>query len=414
MISKRIPLFPFIVVWASVCFFKPFIMPKSMFLSATPLVIFILFMMFCMNNTRYKIADMPYKNLFILYALFLLINTVSCWYFREQSVWLSLKCLAPFFMVFIMPTFKSWKLSNENWERVLLALFIIYMICNYLQYIFINTQFFYLTKEFERMEIEKRPVLYGEGILSLGALICLNRLLLSKKRVYAFLYVASCLLLFLQGFRMMLLGFMVVSICLTYSILKFSRTWIIYIVVGGIFIASLSQLPVVREKLDEITTRSQTATLDNEDYARYRSWTYFNNIHFKNNVERILGSGQTIIYSKGSQQDKKPVFLSKYSKERSELVYYYYIWSVDWGLIGLSWECGIPFTIVFILILIAMFRQKLNKKHRYINYWTLMLLLVGITKPISYIENVFAYYAVLLTIISQDININKQTSAHNI
>lgn len=406
----KLHLLPFLTVLASVCFFKPFVFPTFLFLSGSSLILFIIIMMFGMNRSGYRLGDMPYKNLFILYAIFLIINTFSCHYFREQSVWLSFKCIAPFFLVFIMPTFKSWKLSNESWEKILLTLFAIYIICNYLQYIFIDTQLFYLMKEFERMETEKRAVLFGEGILSLGALMCLNRYLLNKQKKYLIVYIAAFFLIFLHGFRMVLLGFGIASLCQTYAIIKFSRKWFAYLGIALITTVVLYQMPAVQEKIKEIETRSESSSITDENYARYKSWYYFNNAYFKNDVERFLGSGQTIIYSKGRQQNESGLsYLSKYSKERSELVYHYYIWSVDWGLIGLSWDCGIPFTIVFILILFSMFRQKVRTEHRYINFWALMLMLIGVTGALSYTENIFIYYAVLLTIIDRDITDRKRS-----
>lgn len=405
---RKTQLLPLLIILIAICFFKPIVFPKFMFLNGAYLLIFVFVIMFLMNSGKYKFKDMPYRKLFVWYAFFIFCNVLSCWYFREQSFWLSLKCWAPFLMVFVMPSFKSWKLGNEKWEKVLLILFCMYMFCNYLQYIFIDTQLFYLMKEFERMEEEKRAVVFGEGILSLGALMCLNRFLLHKNKKYCLLYFIAVFLLFLHGFRMTILAFSIVSFLLIYKVVGISRKLILIIVSLLIISAGAFQLPIVQDKITEMENRNKSSSkLLDENYARGRSWYYFTNMHFKNNVERFLGSGQTVIYSKGTQNEKIIAYPSKYSKERCELVYYSYIWSIDWGLIGLSWDAGIPFTLVFVGILFAMFKQKLKVEHLYINCWSLMLLLIGITGAMSYVENIFIYYAVLLTIIERDISDNK-------
>lgn len=399
--KKTVHIFiPLLIVLFIMAFYRPVFYVDI--LSGLKLLAFSILVNMIFIRKIYSLSAMPFKKLFILYFLFIVLNIISCWIFREQSFWVSIKCYAPFFLVYLTPAFYSMNLTTEKWEKVLSYLWLIYIICNYLQYIFIDIQLFNLMKEFFRMKEEMRAVVFGEAILYLGGLMCLNRFLLHKKKIYMIGYLLTCVLIFLHGFRMSILGFSIVSILLITKIVGLRRTILISSIVAIFSFTFIIQIPIVQDKISEITERNQNDNLNNEDYARLKTWNYFNNNHFKNPIERVLGSGQTLVFAREAIKTKTPNYESKYSKDRCELVYYNYTWSVDWGLIGLSWDSGILFTLCLIVLLYLIYKEKLRNELLYIKYWALYLLIIGVTQATSYSQNIFVFYAIILTIIQTE------------
>ena len=368
-------------------------------LTGSYLLLFMIFVNLCFTGRIYSLENMPFRKLFVAYIIFIVANIISCWYFREQSMWISIKCYVPFLLIYLVPAFYQMNLDTKQWEKVIIYLWMIYLIFNFIQYIFIDTQLFHLMKEFSRMKDEMRAVVFGEGILYLGGLLCLNKYFTNKDKKFIIGYILSFLLIFLHGFRMSILGFSIVSVLLLYKLIGISRIILISSIVGVISLFLITKIPIVNNKINEIAVRSQNDNFMNEDYVRFRTFDYFHNNHFKHPIERILGSGQTYLMPKENIKYDKIQYQSKYSKQRCDLIYHYYAWSVDWGLIGLTWDSGIPFTICLIIILLSIFKTKLNRELLYINYWALFLLIIGITQPMSYAQNIFIYYAIILTII---------------
>ena len=120
----------------------------------------------------------------------------------------------------------------------------------------------------------------------------------------------------------------------------------------------------------------------------------------------FLGAGQPIF----DYNNPKATNYSKYSTYRSELANTYHFYPVDLGLIGLSWEAGIPFTCFLVFIMLFFAFKKVDKQYYYLGLWEIMLVVIGTTHPLCYYHNNLIYTAMVFTMI--DIVSKKSKNKH--
>lgn len=336
-----------------------------------------------------------FPNLFKLYLFFIALNIITCYYFRGQSLWVSLQGWFTFFFLFYYYVFKAWNYTLFDWERVLKIISILLLLGFICQYIFVDFQMFYLDTDFSYLENETRIRIFSDGILSLGGFMFLNKFLINKNKLNLVLYLLVSFILFLQGFRMILLSFSLVSLILCFRILRFSVKYFVFVFIL-IFSAYLffQDNEIVKNKIEEILNRNETATFDNEDYVRVSLVNYYYNDFFQNQIEMILGGGRTLRIV--DNLEKAP---SEYSKLVSSNARNYHYYPVDMGIIGLSWEAGIPFVLVYALIMISIIRTKVPKDYYYLGMWELMLLIASLTQPMLYYHHNIVYQALVLVIL---------------
>ena len=396
---------PCLIILTMVQFYRPFFFPQGLF-GGVKYLLFIaaLLFFFTKGNNIFKVKTLL-GNKIQWYAFLIALNCITCYLYRGQSIKLSLLSWESFFLMFFYPCFKSWDIPIHTWERVLERVFVILLCCYVLQYIFIDVEIFDLDSAFDYLEKETRVRIYSSGLLTLGCLYSWNKLLTAKrgKRKYLILFVVSLLMVFLQGFRMLIasLGLMIFIMFVRINRFKIKN----YIAIAVILFVTYSiaiSMPIVQNKVDEIINRNETANLDNDDYVRVLSFNYFTNEHFKNALEHILGSGLTFISVETSADGKSYIgknIGSEYSKTMSQIAAWYHFYHVDWGLVGLTWVAGLPFTIFFIFILIYFARKKVGENYYYLGMWEYMVIISGLTNPISYYHHNIIYHALVFVII---------------
>lgn len=340
---------------------------------------------------------MMYKRLFKLYVFFIVLNFFTCYFYRGQSIFVSYNAWFPMLFFFLYPFFKCFKMSARDWEKVLFILFVIILLCYSLQYIFIHIQLFILDTTFERLDAETRVRIFSDAILILGAFFSLNKFLCGQKKYIVF-YIWASLIIFLQNFRMIMLMYSVVSVYMYIKVVGFNRKMWIAIPFVILLLFFFSKQTFVQEKMEELEYRSQSQSLDNSDYVRVLCFDHYMNYHFKSNWERFWGSGRTSNITVPSMLKDAP---SNYSKYISEIGLLYHWYAYDWGLIGLSWEAGIPFMLVFIWLIISIIRAKVEKSYLYIGLWEFYLLLIGVTNEQIFYHNNIVYQALVLVILDK-------------
>ena len=323
---------------------------------------------------------------------------VTCLFFRKQGLYVSFTAWFPFLLIFYYPFFKYLNISIKGWESVLFILFFILLIGYTLQNIFLTVEFFYLDTGIDFLQIESRVRIWSSSILSLGGIYSLNKALRGK-RVYYLFFVWMCIIIFLQGTRSNIIGIALVSIVMYIRIVGFSWKMIGAAIAAFALLFVLSTQSIFQNKVEEIQTRSQTQSLNNSDYVRVLNFNYHMNNHFINGVEYFLGSGRTKILDDETPLSKAP---SEYSRLRSSLAQNYHWYVADWGLLGLSWEVGIPFLIVFLSLFIAMYRKKVPKDYYYIGVWELYLILsTGLFGETIHCHHNIVFHALALVILDQ-------------
>lgn len=345
--------------------------------------------------------DILFPRIFKGYALLLIINCITCYYFRGQSLLVSLLGWESFLLIFFYPIFKSWKISIEIWEHILYVLFIIILIGYILQNIFPNALIFALDKWRGYTE-ETRVRIYSDAILYLGTLYCWNKFLVFKKWKFLILYVIAFFIIFLQGYRILIASTLIVSIILYYRIYSFSKSIFFIILFLSISLYAVQYIPIVQNKVDEMINRTERDKDDGDNLVRLMNINYVYNEHFKSNTELFLGSGMPVLYIYRDETTGKSYVkesYSKYSKEMSELGAYNHFYTVDLGLWGLSWVAGIPFVLLFLYLLIRVIKLKVDPEYYYIGMYGLLVILCSATNALCYKHHNIIFLALALVIV---------------
>ena len=83
----------------------------------------------------------------------------------------------------------------------------------------------------------------------------------------------------------------------------------------------------------------------------------------------------------------------------SRLGAYSHLFTVDWGLLGLSWVAGIPFVSILILILFKIIWTSVPNDYLYLRGYCIFVLLIGIFNPMVYYHKNIFFLAIILTIL---------------
>lgn len=323
-------------------------------------------------------------KLFVLYISFAMLNIFTCYFYRGQSIDVSLAAWASLLLVFYYIPFRSWKFDICVWEKVVEYMYLFLLVLYALKYIFMDWQFIQLDTVEDYLQKENRVRIYSDAFLELGYLYCLNKFLMLKKPKYLFFSILGFFFIFMQGFRALVLMGIVVSAIMIMRVYKNSLGYMIITAISIIIVALLAvQIPVVQNKIDELTHRNETQNFQNEDYIRLFDINYTYSSLFINKTEMVLGAGKTFVSNLKNSKHAMS-YLSDYSKYRTRLATDYSYYPVDLGFIGLSWEAGIPFTIISILLFIYLLIIKVNKEYYYLGLYGLYMILIGVTHPQGY------------------------------
>ena len=308
------------------------------------------------------------------YFLLIIVNIITCYFYRGQSPLVSIYGWGTFFLILYYPVFESFNYNSRFWEKSLLWLYCIFLICYFCQYFlqFSGVQLFYLDTTMEQLEESSIVRLYADGVLSLGVFFCLNKWVTKHSKIYMFLFVLGLIAEMLLSSRIRWLILPINFFYFFYKIYGFSAKIIgILIVVFGLFVALL-QTDIAQERINYVIEKAERQSFDNDSYVRVLLIDYFQNEHFKTPMEHVMGSGMPKLNA-----DRANLALSGYSRYMSSLFIDDDFYCYDMGYLGLSWLAGIPFTLVLLFLLFKVFRKKVPNGYLYIGVWELYLLMSG-------------------------------------
>lgn len=260
-------------------------------------------------------------------------------------------------------------------------------------------QFLKLDTVEDYLQKETRVRIFSDAFLELGYLFCLNKFLISKKPKYIVMALLGMLFIFLQGFRTLIIIGVFVSFVMILRTYKVSaRSIVISAFISLIVLTAVSQIPLLQEKIEEITNRDETQNFQNDDYIRWLDIYYTYNQFFVNPAEIVLGAGRTP-FTNLNNTTQTTGYLSDYSKERTMLATDLHYYPVDLGFLGLSWETGIPFAVIAVLLFIYPWIIKVDRKYYYISCYGLYMILIGLTHPQGYYQSNLICLAVAYTIL---------------
>ena len=337
-----------------------------------------------------------------LLFIFALINCAVCYHYRHQGIFETLIHWSPIFMIYLYYPFRKLHLSVRDWESILYILFLMMVFIEIIMNLFPDLMLFDMTSGDDKFENELRVRVFADGILVLGSLMCLNKALAGIKRPKnTFLYILSLVLIFLTGFRMIDLACI---IALFVMLKKFHLLKLKFLLMGSIvsllLVTVALSTDLVQERIEEMKERNETDNFDNDDYVRVLLVTYYYTQYFNSNWEMFWGSGmvERQIMEGRDVPLRNADFKSEYSKDVSFLSNTYHYFPKDMGVIGLSWEAGIPAVLVLIILLFYMVFKLTDVRYSYIPTWCLYLILISSNNPRFYDYRNMIYFTMVLII----------------
>ena len=341
------------------------------------------------------------SKLFVFYFAFAMLNIFTCYFFRGQRPEVSLAAWSTLLLVFYYLVFRTWNFSVRVWEEVVEYMFIILLILYVLKYTFMDWEFLQLDTSDEYLKKETRVRIYSDAFLELGYLYCLNKYLVFKRPKYLIMAILGFFFIFLQGFRMLIAMGVIVSLLMVLRVYKKSLSSLSIATISIIsFIVLALQLPIVQNKIDELTHRNETQNFQNEDYSRLYDIQFTYSSFFIDKAEMIFGAGMTYFYDLKKPR-KNVEYFSEYSRYRTRLATEFHYYPVDLGFWGLSWEAGIPFTIIAILLFLYLLKVKVPNDYYYLSLYGLYMVMSGITHAQGYYQCNLICLAVVYTIIEK-------------
>ena len=344
-----------------------------------------------------------------LYFFLIIVNIISCYIFRGQSVLVSIYGWGTFFLILYYPIFRSFNFNSRFWEKTLLWLYCIFLIGYFCQYFFrlSGVQLFTLDTSMEILEESSIVRMFADGILSLGVFYCLNKWVTKHSKKCKYLFFIGMIAELLLTTRVRYVALPIACIFFLYKHNGWSFKTIGSLVLSFVLVFGLLQTDIAQDRINYIIEKSETQSFDNESYVRVLLIDYFQKEHFKTPVEHFLGSGMPKMNASTASHA-----LSDYSKVMSALFVDRDFYCFDMGYIGLTWLAGIPFTLIFLFLQICVFRRKVPKEYYYLSVWELYLLISG-----WFNEEVFGFtnmicqvlaLTILSTVIKENSVINKQ------
>lgn len=330
------------------------------------------------------------KSLFKTHIIAILIglffNMMSCYYYREQSVFDTFKASVVFYYIIFYFVLRKIKPSLNQIEKSLFILVLIFCIGYLIQFAVYPTVIFKAMKGEFTDEVRIR--LAGQGFASLGYFFCLNNLLVGKRKTINILLFFLCLsVIFTLGFRTMLAALAICTLIITIRYYGFSLRIFGYGILATIVFIAIIQLPIFDKVVNTMLERQSTENFSNPDYIRITQFLYFTKDHFHSTLEYLFGSGMSFEGTK--YQD--------YMDGLSDSGIYF----DDWGLWGLSWIIGIGPVLFMIAYALKAFRLKVEKENIYIGIWFLYLVLVSLTTGEFYRSGNFIVQAIALYMVEK-------------
>lgn len=404
-----IPRVIFLVLFL-VCFFDFSYLPHIISLRPDRKLLAVIMILLLLGFAESRISIHKNKfrrcinTLFVSLFLFSIVNCISCYFYRHQQPWVTFYHWAPIFLLFLYYPLRTLKLPIKSWENVIFYLFLIECVVELIQNLFPSLLLFNMTSGNWKFLNENRVRVYGNAILYIGNLFCFNKALLenygTKKWLYWIMYFVSLMFMLLGGYRIVMLSNIVASLILFIRIRGLGIRYYIISGIIAIILGGVSTLSVVQDRISEIEERSVNQNFNNENYARMITLNYYLNDYFINPVELFLGSG---LVQRQVKEDTNDVFTnkkyeSKYSSDVSMMSARFHIYPIDWGLLGFSWEAGIPATLILVIIAIIFICTKLDNRYLYISAWGMFILLFSITNGRYYSHHNLIYSAILLVL----------------
>lgn len=357
--------------------------------------------LFCLSFTfnakkDEQLSVFKWRNLPLFFCGAILLNMISCFINRKQSIALSFQIteyLYLFYFLFFYVFVKS-KISIINCEWLIKVLFFTFALAYLLEYFIFFPRLVITPLYFEITEHRLR--LYGQMISFLGYFFFLNKLLCKdgNKTVNIVGISLGLVIILTLGFRSTLVATIVVSVFMIYKVQGRITGLLKSLFLFAILLIIVINTDFGENIINKMLERQATDNFDNSDYIRILEWNYYTTNHFLNGFDYFFGSGIPSEYSVYGKNMFSLANFNQYGEVTTSIAQ----WR-DWGIIGFSWILGLPATLVLILLFVILIFTNVDKEFMYIKCTYIFLLFISITTMEIYRQGAFVFHALSLYMI---------------
>lgn len=359
------------------------------FFGATSISNIILLGLICPFIFNELFRDSIFKRYILTLFVGLSISILSCYYFRHQPVFLTFKVSVPYYYILFYFVLKHLDLSITEAEKILVCLVLIFCSCYIIQFMVYPKVIFSGADEEYYEDVRIR--LAGQGFSSLGYFLGLNKFILNKNKTgYLLLSFLCFVVIFLMGFRTMLVMIGVFTIITIIRVKGFGQMVFVFGIVCAAIWKVAAEIPVFAGIIKRMAERQKTDTFSNGDYIRMIQLRYFTQNHFKNIFEYFCGSG---IPNYGNGMNS----YGKYMKGLDDTGINY----VDWGLLSLSWMIGMVAVLSMIAYSVKAFIMKVPVGYCYLGIWFMYLIVSSFTTMEFFRSGNFIVQSIALYIVEK-------------
>lgn len=323
-----------------------------------------------------------FENLVVIYAAFVFMSCLYSYFFNSQPLVKSIESSFYYWGLLSYFIAKGFGTSLKVLKKDLCLLMIICIGCYILQWlVYPSVLFAGAINEFDVNESQFRMRFYCSMLFYLSFLYGINQYILQRKKIYLLYSIFSFIPIIVMGFRS-LIGMLVLgTILLIISILGNSlKSYMKYIAFGTVAVIIAFQVPIVQEKIEEMSARQENGgTFDNDDYVRNLGLAYYTANFSEKPIMWLIGGGSPQI-----NPDEKAT--TEYQRIFSNAYDFHLYWN-DLGIIGLSYIIGILSTVLLIYLCIKTMICCKRRDLQYIRFCILVVLIGSIITSMEIYRN---------------------------
>lgn len=327
------------------------------------------------------------KNILYVY-FFLILSSVSCFYYHEQFPILTL--LASRFFAFLLLYFLilALNIKIEFLTRIIYFFAIGYMLIFSTQLIAFPFEIVPLgriegfDRGFLRIRVE------GVGFITLGGLLALNSFLVQKKVKYLIFFILCLLFVLLLGFRTLLATYLITCFFMTISLDKDIKNRVLKLLLFSIFVILFIQLPLVSDFIQEASLKTTSEITSKDENIRFQT---FNFLFFQVNptlISLLLGNGMAFAGTAYGQ------LILLYGVQIKGFI------SADIGLLGFAFNFGVLTLLAFLSIFLKAFKMHIPRQHYYLRFFPFYLFISSFTTAEAYRAGMFGVICICLVILT--------------
>ena len=352
----------------------------------------------CLKIVRKRKKILFVEKCILAFCVFSLIATLYSWLVLDQELKLLLFHTYPYFGMLTYFIMEYYSLDQIKTKKIIISLSVIMNICYIIQWLIYPAILFYYAKvELDTFQIN------GTLRFRFVSTICsylllfygLNQYIYKRELKYLLYLLLGAFPVLVMGFRSLIFMSLLSVVLMLINSSDFVR-FLKYAILVSVLLYASTSLPIVQEKIEEMTERQEKESFSDSEYIRYIAFDFYESYYNEKIPQRIIGAGIPLVNDEEIAQRE-----NSYQKD----IFFAYSNKLYWndlGIIGLSYVLGIPAVIVLIILCVYMMSKSKEKDILYIRY-TMFVLLIGsvFTSQELFRDGNFAMIGILLYYLKQ-------------